>query len=120
MILSQDKQGEINYQLKTWAPRDLDLQKIVERIQKNCETFPDHTPWEDYIREGQQLLQAQEANFERPPVASDRLYMNIGDNQVGCVMIYACMCMYGNLFICVMLTCIYLCMGIFKSFCIYI
>ncbi|KAL8608000.1 hypothetical protein ACOMHN_023816 [Nucella lapillus] len=78
----QDKDGSINYQLKTWAPRDLELQRLVERVKDMREANPEYAPWEQYMQEGQELLKTQEANYERPPTASDRLYMNIGDNQV--------------------------------------
>lgn len=78
----QDKDGEVNYQLKTWAPRDLDLQRILERIEDARAANPDYAPWEKYMEEGLQLLAGQEASFARPPKETDRLYMNIGDNQV--------------------------------------
>ncbi|XP_076437063.1 uncharacterized protein LOC143276450 isoform X2 [Babylonia areolata] len=78
----QDKDGSVNYQLKTWAPRDLELQRLVERIKDTRDANPDYAPWEQYLQEGQELLKTQEANYERPPPESDRLYMSIGDNQV--------------------------------------
>ena len=61
----------------------MQLQRIVERIQDTRMSNPDYAPWESYLEEGQQLLKAQEASYERPPPETDRLYMNIGDNQVG-------------------------------------
>ena len=88
--MPQDKEGEISYQLKTWAPRDMQLQRIVERIQDTRMSNPDYAPWESYLEEGQQLLKAQEASYERPPPETDRLYMNIGDNQVGLESGFAC------------------------------
>jgi hypothetical protein len=39
-------------------------------------------PWEKYIREGLELLKTQEADYNRPPPETDRLYMNVGDEQV--------------------------------------
>ncbi|XP_076455911.1 uncharacterized protein LOC143290397 isoform X2 [Babylonia areolata] len=80
--MTQDKDGMISYPTKTWAPRDFELQRIVDRIRETREASPDYAPWERYIEEGQQLLKAQEANYERPLPETDRLYMNIGDNQV--------------------------------------
>lgn len=80
--ITQDKQGEIHYQLKTWAPRDLTLQDVVANIQKAVQGNPDYAPWQQYISEGQELLQAQEQNYERPPTTADRLYMGIGEGQV--------------------------------------
>lgn len=78
----QDKDGEVSYQLKTFAPRDLELQRILERLEDMRSANPDYAPWEKYMEEGLQLLQGQEASFTRPPQTTDRLYMNIGDNQV--------------------------------------
>ncbi|KAK7092325.1 uncharacterized protein [Littorina saxatilis] len=82
--MTQDKEndGEVQYNLKTWAPRDMQLQRILERIEDTRQANPDYAPWERYLTEGQELLQAQDANFDRPPPDTDRLYMNIGDNQV--------------------------------------
>ncbi|XP_041371438.1 uncharacterized protein LOC121384991 isoform X2 [Gigantopelta aegis] len=78
----QDKEENIHYVLKNWAPRDLVLQRIAEKIEDYQKANPDYAPWERYIEEGQELLKEQEAKFSRPPAASDRLYMNIGENQV--------------------------------------
>lgn len=80
--MTQSKGGEIDYHVKTWAPCDFKLQHIVDRIRATREANPDYSPWERYIEDGQDLLQAQEANYQRPPPETDRLYMNIGDNQV--------------------------------------
>ena len=38
--------------------------------------------WSEYIHEGQEHLQAQEVDFNRPPANTDRLYMNIGGSDV--------------------------------------
>ena len=39
-------------------------------------------PWENYIDEGQELLQGQQVSFSRPRQESDRLFMNIGGDDV--------------------------------------
>lgn len=80
--ITQDKEGDINYNLKTWAPRDVELQRILERIQESREAHPEYAPWERYIQEGQELLKGQEASYARPAPETDRLYMDIGDKQV--------------------------------------
>ncbi|XP_025078923.1 uncharacterized protein LOC112555000 isoform X3 [Pomacea canaliculata] len=80
--ITQDKTGETEFSLKTWAPRDFQLQRIVERFQDLRSANPDFAPWEPYIEEGRELLRGQEANFSRPAPETDRLYMSIGDNQV--------------------------------------
>ncbi|XP_067648626.1 uncharacterized protein [Haliotis asinina] len=78
----QDREQQVHYNLKNWAPRDMVLQRIAECIEESLHTNPDYAPWEDYIREGQELLMAQEANFARPAPSSDRLYINVGEGQV--------------------------------------
>ncbi|XP_071101629.1 uncharacterized protein [Haliotis cracherodii] len=78
----QDREGQVHYNLKNWSPRDLVLQKIAENIDESRQANPDYAPWEKYIQEGQDLLMAQESNFARPPTASDRLYINVGEGQV--------------------------------------
>ncbi|RUS74421.1 hypothetical protein EGW08_017815 [Elysia chlorotica] len=80
--ITQDKTGEIHYQLKTWAPRDLELQHVVNKLRDTLQVEPSYAPWEQYIREGQELLQSQEQDYTRPPRANDRLYMGIGEGQV--------------------------------------
>ncbi|KAI8767446.1 hypothetical protein BgiBS90_029594, partial [Biomphalaria glabrata] len=80
--ITQDKQGETQYQLKTWAPRDLELQKLVEKVKEKLQVDPSFSPWEQYIAEGQDLLASQEQDYTRPPRSSDRLYMGIGEGQV--------------------------------------
>ena len=43
---------------------------------------PSSAAWSEYIREGQEHLQAQEVDFNRPAANTDRLYMNIGGSDV--------------------------------------
>lgn len=78
----QDKEGNIQYKMRTWSPRDLSLQRVAEKIEENCTRKPEKAPWERYIHEGQTLLEKQEADFNRPPKESDRLYMSIGEENV--------------------------------------
>ncbi|XP_022338158.2 uncharacterized protein LOC111133782 isoform X3 [Crassostrea virginica] len=78
----QDKEGNIQYKMRTWSPRDLSLQRVAEKLEERCVRKPDKAPWQRYIKEGQDLLEKQEANFNRPPKESDRLYMSIGEDNV--------------------------------------
>ncbi len=72
----------MQYQLKSWSPRDMIIQRIFEKIREEYRADPAGAPWERYIEEGQQHLTAQEADFTRPPSETDKLYMNIGGNDV--------------------------------------
>ncbi|BFZ22499.1 hypothetical protein BsWGS_25538 [Bradybaena similaris] len=78
----QEKNGETTYNVKTWSPKDLTLQRLVDRIRKDIQKDPNYAPWEQFIAEGQVLLQAQEQDYNRPLRSSDRLYMGIGEGQV--------------------------------------
>ncbi|XP_061179819.1 uncharacterized protein LOC133188409 isoform X2 [Saccostrea echinata] len=78
----QDKEGNIQYKMRTWSPRDMSLQRLAEKLEERCTRHPEKAPWERYIKEGQELLEKQEADFNRPPKESDRLYMSIGEENV--------------------------------------
>ncbi|XP_012940399.1 uncharacterized protein LOC101864404 isoform X2 [Aplysia californica] len=80
--IMQDKEGQIQYQLKTFSPRDLELQRLAEKLRDTLHHEPNYAPWEQYIEEGQELLQSQEQDYTRPVRAKDRLYMGIGEGQV--------------------------------------
>ena len=75
-------QDQIQYMLKSWAPHDMVIQRVVEGIRDQCKANPHHNPWEAFIRDGQALLQGQEVDFTRPPPETDKLYMNIGGNDI--------------------------------------
>lgn len=83
-----DKKGEdkernqVQFALKSWAPQDGLLRSISERIYDKSMTDPSFHPWEDFIYQGQQLLKGQEVAFERPRPETDRLFMNIGGDDV--------------------------------------
>ena len=79
--VTRDK-DQVQYHLKGWAPSDLVLVKIAETLKEKATTDPSSSPWEEYIRDGQELMQGQEVAFERPPPSSDRLFMNIGGNDM--------------------------------------
>ncbi|KAK2159516.1 hypothetical protein LSH36_151g00044 [Paralvinella palmiformis] len=74
--------GQLQYTLKSWSPTSPIIQKIAENLKEHNLTDPSFAPWEEYLEEGRQALQGQEVNFERPPPETDRLFMNIGGNDV--------------------------------------
>jgi nucleoside phosphorylase len=81
-IIQDKEKGQLQYQLKSWSPHDMIIQRIFEKIRDEYMADPHGAPWEKYIAEGQQLLQGQEVDFLRPPPETDKLYMNIGGNDV--------------------------------------
>ncbi|XP_054086934.1 uncharacterized protein LOC105211721 isoform X4 [Zeugodacus cucurbitae] len=71
------KSGE---DVKTYFPINDSLQQIAEGLQANMEV---KRPWDTYLREGlASLLQKTESDFNRPSVNTDKLFMNIGNNEV--------------------------------------
>lgn len=78
----KNKEGDLQYVHKTFASKDTTLQQVAQQIAETAELNPDSAPWEQYIEEGQALLQGQEADFVRPLPSTDRLYMNIGDDNI--------------------------------------
>jgi len=73
---------EISYQLKTYSPKDPCIQDRVSEIADYCYSNPGAKPWLEYIREGQDMLQGQQASFKRPPTESDKLFMHLGEHDV--------------------------------------
>ncbi|KAH8397887.1 hypothetical protein KR222_004800 [Zaprionus bogoriensis] len=66
--------------VKTYFPVNDSLQQIAESLQANMEV---KRPWEVYLRDAQQTLaQKTESDFGRPDVKTDKLFMNIGNNEV--------------------------------------
>ena len=80
--IKYDESGKVQYMRKCWAPQDAIIQQLTEAIYKEFLANPDHCPWDEAVTEGQQLLHGQEVNFARPPASTDRLFMNIGGNDV--------------------------------------
>ncbi|XP_037725387.1 uncharacterized protein LOC119556952 isoform X4 [Drosophila subpulchrella] len=66
--------------VKTYFPVNDSLQQIAESLQANMQV---KRPWEDYLNQAQQALaQKTEADFNRPDARTDKLFMNIGNNEV--------------------------------------
>ncbi|CAI9725011.1 XP_014776439.1PREDICTED: uncharacterized protein LOC106873546 isoform X2 [Octopus vulgaris] len=78
----KNKSGDLQYLHKTFAPKDSSLQQTARKIVETSENNPESKPWELYLEEGQKLLQGQEVHFMRPSSTTDRLYMNIGEDNV--------------------------------------
>ncbi|XP_033732370.1 uncharacterized protein LOC117321873 isoform X2 [Pecten maximus] len=78
----RNREGDIQFKMKTYSPREMDLQRVIEKLQDRSRRKPEKTFWEKYITEGLEILKNQEADFNRPPPESDRLYMGIGDDNV--------------------------------------
>ncbi|EDW65816.1 uncharacterized protein [Drosophila virilis] len=71
------KSGE---DVKTYFPVNDSLQQIAESLQANMEL---KRPWETYLGDAQQTLaQKTDSDFGRPDVKTDKLFMNIGNNEV--------------------------------------
>ncbi|KAH8386551.1 hypothetical protein KR093_001198 [Drosophila rubida] len=71
------KSGE---DVKTYFPINDSLQQIAESLQANMEL---KRPWENYLHDAQQTLaQKTESDFGRPDAKTDKLFMNIGNNEV--------------------------------------
>ncbi|KAL9879314.1 uncharacterized protein LOC119637242 isoform X2 [Glossina fuscipes] len=66
--------------VKTYFPINDSLQQIAEGLQANMEV---KRPWETYLKEGlKMLMQKTESDFNRPAANTDKLFMNIGNNEV--------------------------------------
>lgn len=66
--------------MKTYFPINDSLQQIAEGLKANMEV---KRPWDTYLREGlASLMQKTESDFSRPSTYTDKLFMNIGNNEV--------------------------------------
>ncbi|XP_016937240.1 uncharacterized protein [Drosophila suzukii] len=66
--------------VKTYFPVNDSLQQIAESLQANMQV---KRPWEDYLNQAQEALAHKtEADFNRPDARTDKLFMNIGNNEV--------------------------------------
>ncbi|EDW27562.1 GL20347 [Drosophila persimilis] len=76
-----DKQRALlSNSVKTYFPINDSLQQIAESLQANMEL---KRPWESYLGQAQQTLaQKTESDFGRPDPKTDKLFMNIGNNEV--------------------------------------
>jgi len=70
------------FALKSWAAQDSLLRTLVESLYEKWQADETFHPWENYIVEGQELLQGQQVSFNRPRQETDRLFMNIGGDDV--------------------------------------
>jgi len=70
------------FALKSWAAQDSLLRTVVENLYEKWQADAAFHPWENNIHEGQELLQGQQVSFKRPRPETDRLFMNIGGEDV--------------------------------------
>jgi len=70
------------FALKSWAAQDDLLRSVVESLYEKWKADETFHPWENYIDEGRELLQGQQVSFNRPRQETDRLFMNIGGDDV--------------------------------------
>jgi len=68
--------------LKSWAAQDDLLRRIAESLYEKSQADKAIQPWERYIHDGQELLKGQQVSFDRPRPETDRLFMNIGGDDV--------------------------------------
>jgi nucleoside phosphorylase len=81
--IQQDTQrGQIQYALKSWAASDSLLRTLAESLYEKAQSETATQSWERYIHDGQQLLEGQQVSFDRPRPETDRLFMNIGGDDV--------------------------------------
>ena len=70
------------YALKSWAANDNLLRSLAESLYEKAQSESTIQPWERYVHEGKELLQGQQVSFDRPRPETDRLFMNIGGEDV--------------------------------------
>lgn len=68
----------LHYSLKSWGPRDLVLLDTARALVDRSQADPSFHPWEDFVDAGTKLLDEQEVRFHRPSQETDRLFMNLG------------------------------------------
>uniref|UniRef100_A0ABD2WWH4 Winged helix-turn-helix domain-containing protein n=1 Tax=Trichogramma kaykai TaxID=54128 RepID=A0ABD2WWH4_9HYME len=76
--------GGCIFDTKEYSPTNLSLQNIASEMKKQANLDEGFSPpWQNYMREGlKNLINESEHNFEAPPAESDKLYMNIGEQDV--------------------------------------
>lgn len=79
---SDAQRGKMQFALKSWAAQDNLLRTIVESLYEKWQADKMFHPWESYFDEGHELLQGQQVSFNRPRPETDRLFMNIGGDDV--------------------------------------
>lgn len=81
-ITHDQEKGQMQYTLKSWSPTHPIIQCVVDDVIKQHDNDQSYAPWLGYLEQGQQYLLGQEVDFQRPPPHTDRLFMNIGGNDV--------------------------------------
>ena len=81
-ITEDPNRGQLHYSLKSWAPRDVILLDTARSLAEKFQADASFHPWEDYSASGAILLRDQQVNFERPGPETDRLFMNLGGDDL--------------------------------------
>jgi len=74
--------GQLQYSLKSWTPGSLLLLDSARELVDQANADGKNLPWEEYAAIGAQLLRGQEVAFDRPSAETDRLFMNVGGEDV--------------------------------------
>lgn len=74
--------GRLQYSLKSWTPGSTTLMDTARALVNDAYTDGKYPSWEEYAAAGAQLLSGQEVSFDRPSVNTDRLFMNVGGDDM--------------------------------------
>lgn len=77
-----DGDSMVKYVTRDWNPKDKVLMDIANQLRDEYEANPSRCVWEEAMEEGMEELAEQETDFSRPAASTDRLFINIGDNEV--------------------------------------
>jgi len=69
--------GEAVFETKSWCPPELSLQLLGEQLQQEAQASSPSTCWETNFNSALDELE-QASTWQRPPPASDKLFMSIG------------------------------------------
>lgn len=81
-VTEDPEHGTIHYSLKSWGPSNPVMLDIASELKEKGAGDGGLSSWEKFIADGQELLQGQEVDFNRPASETDRLFMNIGGNDM--------------------------------------
>lgn len=74
---------EYSFNVKEWSCSEDTLQKVVQKFKVNVESSTEsERPWDVYLEEASERLKAEESNFHRPFINTDRLYYTNPDGTV--------------------------------------
>lgn len=74
--------GRLQYSLKSWTPGSCLLLDTARALVDQASSDGKYLSWEEYAAAGAQLLYDQEVAFDRPSADTDRLFMNVGGDDM--------------------------------------